>query len=90
MACDVPSHAYQFTFESNPHWSRYWAGGAEIQEYLKHTATKYGADKYMKFNTLVEKAEWNEAEGKWYLSLKKTDTGEVGCLQAPRASWHQS
>ncbi|KAK6369604.1 hypothetical protein LTS17_009510 [Exophiala oligosperma] len=77
VACDVPSHAYQFTFESNPHWSRYWAGGAEILDYLRHVATKYGADKYMKFNIRVTKAEWNEEGGKWHVALERTDTGET-------------
>lgn len=77
VACDVPSHAYQFTFESNSQWSSYWAGGAEIQAYLKHTATKYGADKYMKFNHKLEHSAWDEKTGKWTVTFTKTDTGEV-------------
>lgn len=81
VACDVPSHAYQFTFESNQNWSSYWAGGEEIQQYLKHTATKYGATKYVRFKHMVQKAEWNEVEGKWHVTLKKTDTGEVSYIQ---------
>jgi cation diffusion facilitator CzcD-associated flavoprotein CzcO len=86
VACDVPSHAYQFTFENNTAWSRYWATGPEIQSYLKHTATKYGADKYMKFNHLCEQARWNEQEGKWQITLKMTDTGEVRQI-SPRTSF---
>ncbi|KPM40130.1 putative sterigmatocystin biosynthesis monooxygenase stcW [Neonectria ditissima] len=77
VACDVPSHAYQFTFESNHKWSRYWASGGEIQNYLKSVASKYGADKYMKFNHNVDKAEWDEKEGKWTVTFTRTDTGEV-------------
>ncbi|TPX11474.1 uncharacterized protein E0L32_007893 [Thyridium curvatum] len=80
VACDVPSHAYQFTFESNPKWSRYWASGPEIQEYLKSVAKKYGADKYMKFNHTAEKAEWDEAKGKWTVTFTKTDTNEADSL----------
>lgn len=77
MACDVPAHAYQFTFESNPKWSRYWAKGPEIQDYLKSVATKYGADKYMKFNRNADKAVWDQKEGKWTVTFTCTDTGEV-------------
>lgn len=77
VACDVPCHAYQYTFESNTQWSGYWAGGAEIQQYLLHTAHKYGANKYMRFSRLVEQAAWNEAEGQWHVTIKKLDTGEV-------------
>jgi cation diffusion facilitator CzcD-associated flavoprotein CzcO len=77
VACDVPCHAYQFTFESNNQWSGYWAGGAEIQQYLKHVAEKYNAKKYMRFNHLVEKGVWKEQEGKWYVTLRRLNTGEV-------------
>lgn len=77
VACDVPSHAYQFTFENNTQWSRYWASGPEIQAYLKHTAIKYGADRYMKFRHFCEKAEWVESEAKWHVTFKELDTNEV-------------
>ncbi|UPK95264.1 hypothetical protein LCI18_006199 [Fusarium solani-melongenae] len=77
VACDVPSHAYQFTFEGNPKWSRYWAKGPEIQDYLKSVATKYGADKYMKFNHNADKAVWDQKEGKWTVTFTRTDTSEV-------------
>ncbi|RVX74091.1 hypothetical protein B0A52_01923 [Exophiala mesophila] len=77
VACDVPSHAYQFTFENNTQWSRYWASGPEIQAYLKHTAIKYGADRYMKFRHFCEKAEWVESEAKWHVTFKELDTNEI-------------
>lgn len=76
-ACDIPSHAYQFTFESNPKWSSYWAGSAEIQAYLKAVATKYNSTKYMKFNSKAEKAEWNDDTGKWTVTFRNMNTGEV-------------
>ena len=41
-ACDVPSHLYSFSFEPNPNWSRVFAPQAEIYQYLKHCAEKYG------------------------------------------------
>lgn len=43
IACDIPSHSYQFTFENNPQWSSYYASGAKIQAYLQWVATKYDA-----------------------------------------------
>lgn len=76
MACDIPSHAYQFTFESNPRWSSYYVGGAEILEYLKNVATKYDATKYMKFNHLIQDAVWDDNKGQWIVHITKTDTGE--------------
>lgn len=80
IACDIPSHAYSFTFESNPEWSSYYAPGDEIEAYLKKVATKYDAVKYMKFKKEVIKAEWNDGEGKWYVTLKDLVTGQVSLL----------
>ncbi|OAG44504.1 hypothetical protein AYO21_01500 [Fonsecaea monophora] len=76
IACDIPSHAYSFTFEHNPEWSSYYAPGAEIEAYLKRVATKYDALKYMKFKKEVVSAEWNDQEGKWYVRLKDAETGQ--------------
>ena len=41
-ACDVPSHLYSYSFELNPNWSRSFSPQAEIQQYLRDTARKYG------------------------------------------------
>ena len=40
--CDVPSHVYSYSFELNPAWKRGFAPQAEILEYLRHCARKYG------------------------------------------------
>jgi len=48
VACEVKFYWYQFTFESNSTWSRYWVGGAKILAYLKEVATKYNAKKVYK------------------------------------------
>ncbi|CZR53553.1 related to flavin-binding monooxygenase [Phialocephala subalpina] len=76
VACDVPSHTYQFTFESNSQWSSYWAPGAEIQAYLKSTAAKYDVVKFMKFNHLAETAVWDDHAGKWNVAIKNLKTGD--------------
>ena len=34
IACDVPSHAYTYSFEPNPDWSMQFPPGAEIFRYL--------------------------------------------------------
>lgn len=87
LACDIPSHTYQFTFEENTQWSSYYVGGPEIQEYLKRVNKKYKADKYMKFNLRVEKAEWNAKVGQWEVEVKDTTTGQVGPLRLLTNRW---
>ncbi|OAL40506.1 hypothetical protein AYO20_00242 [Fonsecaea nubica] len=77
LACDIPSHTYQFTFEENTQWSSFYATGPEIHKYLKHVNTKYKAEKYMKFNHKVEKASWNDETGKWAIEVKNMVTGET-------------
>lgn len=77
IACDIPSHAYQFTFASNSQWSSYYAPGSEIHAYLKSVTERYDGLKYMRFNRKVTKAEWHDAEGKWHVHLKNTENEEV-------------
>ncbi|KAJ3519792.1 hypothetical protein NM208_g13982 [Fusarium decemcellulare] len=77
IACDIPAHAYSFTFEGNPEWRSYYASGAEIEAYLKRITTKYDGYKYMKFRHMARRAEWDNNEGKWHVHFKNLDTGEA-------------
>ena len=72
-ACDVPSHSYQFSFNPNPEWSALYAPSWEIREYLRSTAEKYGADRFIKLQHTVTSCTWNRDEGKWYVQVRKPD-----------------
>jgi hypothetical protein len=74
---DIPSHAYQFTFASNPLWSRFYARGGEIQSYLKDVAWKYDVEKYVRFRHLFQEAHWDEQDQKWHITIKNLENGEV-------------
>ncbi|EWC48772.1 hypothetical protein DRE_00077 [Drechslerella stenobrocha 248] len=76
VACDIPSHSYQASFEPNPAWSRFYASGAEIEEYWKHVAKKYGVYQYTQLNREIIEARFDEARGKWRVKVKKLDTPE--------------
>jgi cation diffusion facilitator CzcD-associated flavoprotein CzcO len=71
--CDIPSHSYQFTWAQNPNWSRYYSGSEEIWQYLKDVATKYDLEKYVKFQTTVQSATWDEESGLWRLRILSPD-----------------
>ncbi|KAK0109702.1 hypothetical protein ONS95_002381 [Cadophora gregata] len=71
--CDIPSHCYQFNWHRNPNWSSFYSGAEEIWRYLKEVATTYDLEKYVKFDTAVEKAVWQEEEGVWQLTLVSSD-----------------
>lgn len=77
IACDIPSHVYQFTFANNPSWSRFYAPGQEIQAYLKDIAWKYDVEKYVWLRHEFQRAEWHEESRQWHLTVKDLESGEV-------------
>ena len=72
LACDVPSHLYEFSFAPNPRWSRRYAPGPEIQAYIEDVARRHGVFDRVRLRTNVERAAFDEARGRWTLD---TDAG---------------
>jgi hypothetical protein len=58
-----------FPFDPNPNWSHFYGSGAEIQEYIKKTVRKWNLDRDIQLNTQVTKAEWQEEQGVWKVSV---------------------
>jgi cation diffusion facilitator CzcD-associated flavoprotein CzcO len=75
VACDIPSHVYQLSFEPNPEWSKLFSPGAEILEYVQRVAHKYGVDEKIKYNTKVIGSTWSEQDGLWVIKTEH-DTGD--------------
>ncbi|MFE2960898.1 flavin-containing monooxygenase [Nocardia tengchongensis] len=73
VACDIPAHLYSFSFLPNPHWSRVFAEGAEIHDYLRSCIRQERLEPYLRLNCALEHAEWSEADGRW---LVRTAQGE--------------
>ncbi len=73
VACDVPSHAYRYTFAPNAEWSRHYSPGAEILEYLKKTAADYRVDGFIRYQEEVVRAEY--VDNKWQLETTSGDQG---------------
>ncbi|QZT64964.1 flavin-containing monooxygenase [Mycolicibacterium austroafricanum] len=74
LAVDIPSPTYSFWFEPNPHWSRMYAPGAEIKQYARDVADKYDVRRYMRFNTNVESARWDEDDKVWQVAVADGET----------------
>ncbi|VDB82950.1 unnamed protein product [Peniophora sp. CBMAI 1063] len=84
LACDIPSHAYQLSFESNTQWSSFYAPGSEIKAYLEGVVDKYKLMPYMRLQHEMTAARWDEVDAKWIVSLRReadgheiTDTADV-------------
>lgn len=73
-ACDVPSHLYCYSFEPKSDWSRVFAPQAEILDYIRHCADKYGIRPKIRFHTEVASAHFDERARHWVV---KSRAGEI-------------
>ncbi|KAH8702351.1 hypothetical protein BGW36DRAFT_395003 [Talaromyces proteolyticus] len=69
-ACDVPSHVYQYSFAPNPEWSQFYATSQEIQRYLKGVAKNFGLERFIKYNSKVIGAQWQEERAVWRVEIE--------------------
>ncbi|REE96209.1 flavin-containing monooxygenase [Thermomonospora umbrina] len=69
VAVDVPAQAYQFSFALNPRWSRVFAPGAEVKDYLDGLADRYDLRRHVRLSTEVTERVWDEDAGLWRLRL---------------------
>ena len=74
LAVDIPSTTYSYWFEPNPYWSRLFAPGDELKRYADHVADKYDLRRFMRFNTTVEGARWDEDAQVWQVALAGGET----------------
>lgn len=70
VACDIPSHLYCYSFMPNPEWSRVFAPGAEIRDYLERAAAPHREQ--IRLGTTMRSAHWTGDS--W---LVETTTGGV-------------
>src|SRR5690606_8386140 len=66
-ACDIPSHLYSFSFEPKADWRHLFSYQDEIQEYLQGVTAKYGLRRYIHFDSLVDRAHWDDTEHRWHV-----------------------
>lgn len=89
VACDVPAHHYNYSFEHNPGWSSRLACGEEIQNYFLNVAEKYKLRQDIVFGQAVKEGHFDGR--KWTIVTDKglTDSAEyliaaTGPLHVPR------
>ncbi|KAE8355467.1 hypothetical protein BDV28DRAFT_146140 [Aspergillus coremiiformis] len=68
-ACDVWGALYSFSFEQKSDWAREYPGQEEIRDYVIHVAEKYGLYKYIRFNTAVQEARWDNDHRQWKVNV---------------------
>ncbi|MBN1529195.1 MAG: NAD(P)/FAD-dependent oxidoreductase [Thermoleophilaceae bacterium] len=67
IACDIPSHLYEFSFAPNPDWSRRFSPGHEIRAYMEDVARRHGVLDKVRLRTEVTSAGFDESRARWVL-----------------------
>ena len=77
LNCDVPAHAYTYSFAPNPEWSSFLAPGPEIQRYFESVVENYNIKPLIRFNQAITECIYNE--GRWHIRTSGglTDTADV-------------
>ncbi len=93
--CDIESMDYSLSFDADLEqeweWSERYATQPEILRYLQHVADRFDLRRDIRFETTVERAEWQSDDERWQI---RTTTGDVifgrhyvmasGCLSVPK------
>lgn len=77
LTCDVPAHAYTYSFEPYAEWLSYYATGSEIQAYFETVTDKYGIRSHIRFDTEVTALDWDEARARWTVTVAGGETLET-------------
>ncbi|HEU5471460.1 MAG TPA: NAD(P)/FAD-dependent oxidoreductase [Actinophytocola sp.] len=90
--CDIPSPYYSYSYEPKPDWPMRFSLRADIQEYLRRTADKYGVTGLIRFNTEVTAAAFDADRGLWRVETATGATYEANVLipavgQLSRPAW---
>jgi cation diffusion facilitator CzcD-associated flavoprotein CzcO len=64
VSCDLPSQLYSFSFQPNPSWSRVFAEGYEIHDYLRACIAEERLGDHMRLNCTLIIATWRDDEAR--------------------------
>ncbi len=78
--CDIPSPLYSFSYEPHTTWPRRFSLQADIHEYMKDTAKKYGVADHIRFGTEVTSAVFDDSAATWTVGTAGGETFEFDAL----------
>ncbi|MCT7659652.1 flavin-containing monooxygenase [Mycobacterium deserti] len=74
LAVDIPTLWYQLSFAPNPNWTRLFAPGPELYQYLRDTARRLGLYPHLQPNSEVVRQEWDDQAAMWRLHIRDKPT----------------
>lgn len=69
-ACDIPSHAYTYSFALNADWPSFFSPAKDIWTYLDRVCNTWELRRYMTFSTEVVSCHWQEEKSKWIVNMR--------------------
>ena len=74
IGVDIPTFAYQFSYELKPDWSRVFAKGPEVKQYIDDHVEKYDLGRHLRFDSEVMARTWDEEHHLWRLRVNGGET----------------
>ena len=74
IGVDIPTFAYQFSYELKPDWSRVFAKGEEVKQYIDDYVGKYDLAQHLRFHSEVMARTWDEEHHLWRLRVNGGET----------------
>lgn len=71
VACDIPSQLYSFSFRPRAHWTRFYAPGAEILDYLQEAAREEGVLPHLRFSSEALALDWDTSKRTWTVTTTR-------------------
>jgi 4-hydroxyacetophenone monooxygenase len=91
---DNPNHNYSYSFAQRHDWPYYFSTQDVLLDYFRQCADEFGLRPFIRFNTEVLSATWDDASQRWELRVRHDDSEEtltthaiisaVGQLNRPR------
>ncbi|HET9628935.1 MAG TPA: NAD(P)/FAD-dependent oxidoreductase [Novosphingobium sp.] len=86
LTCDVPAHAYTYSFAPNPEWSSVYAPGDEIRRYFEGIADRFDVRRFIELGVEVKTCDWTGEE--WSLTLSDGRTVKADVVIAASGVLH--
>ncbi len=69
VGVDIPTFAYQFSYDLKPDWSRVFADGAEVKGYIDEYTAKHRLGAKIRFRSEVTARTWDAENHLWRLAI---------------------
>src|SRR5690606_32005603 len=79
---DVSNAFYSYSFAQRVDWPTHYSTQDVLLNYFRDCAAEFGVRDHIRFQTALDRAEWDEARHRWVLHLQTPDGPETLEVQA--------